>query len=57
MGAGGAEGVEGDEEDEGAAIYLLLVGQDNMTIGFMALWRFGAKCVSGVGEWVPLRLL
>ena len=58
MGAEGAERVEGAEEEKGAAIYMLLDGYDTMGIGYMALWGFGAKCVSGVGEWViPLSLL
>ena len=43
---------------EGAAIYILLDGYDTMGIGYMTLWGLGAKCVSGVGEWViPLSLL
>ena len=58
MGAEGAERVEGAEEEKGAAIYMLLDGYDTMGIGYMALWGFGAKCVSGVGDgWIPLRLL
>ena len=47
----GSEGVMGAEEDKGAAIYLMLDGQDTTGIGYMALWGFGAKCVSGVGDW------
>ena len=35
-------GAEGAEEDEGAAIYLLLDG--TMGIGYIALWGFRAKC-------------
>ena len=37
----------GAEEDKGAAIYLMLDGQDTTGIGYMALWGFGAKCRSG----------
>ena len=44
----GAEGLEGAEEDEGAAVYILLDGQDNTGIGYIALLGFGAKCVSGL---------
>ena len=50
MGADGAEGAEGvdgaeeAEEDEGAAMYILLDGYDTMGIGYIALWSFGAKC-------------
>ena len=40
-------GAEGAEEDEGAAIYIVLDGQDTTVIGYMALWGFGAKCLSG----------
>ena len=43
----GAEGVMGAEEDKGAALYLILDGQDATGIGYMALWGLGAKCVSG----------
>ena len=43
----GAEGVMGAEEDKGAALYLMLDGQDTTGIGYMALWGLGAKCVSG----------
>ena len=43
----GAEGLEGAEEDEGDAIYLILDGQDTTGIGYKALWGFGAKCWSG----------
>ena len=39
-GAIGAEGAEGAEEDEGAAIYIVLDGQDTTVIGYMALWGF-----------------
>ena len=50
----------GAEEDEGAAMYILLNGYDTMGIGYIALWGLGAK--SGTGwmdgvEWIPLRLL
>ena len=50
MGADGAEGAEGvdgaeeAEEDEGAAMYILLDGYDTIGIGYIALWGFGAKC-------------
>ena len=44
MGAEGAIGAEGAEEDEGAAIYILLDGYDTMGIGYIALSGFGAKC-------------
>ena len=50
MGAEEAMGAEGAEEDEGAAIYILLDGYDTMGIGYIALWGFRAKCWSGV-EW------
>ena len=43
-----AEGVEGAEEDEGDAIFILLDGYDTMGIGYMALWGFRAKCGTGV---------
>ena len=59
-GAMGSEGVMGAEEDRGAAIYLMLDGQDTTGIGYMALWGFAAKCLSGVewmDGWIPLRLL
>ena len=46
-GAMGSEGVIGGEEDKGAAIYLMLDGQDTTGIGYMALWGFRAKCRSG----------
>ena len=46
-GAMGSEGVTGAEEDRGAAIYLMLDGQDTTGIGYMALLGFGAKCLSG----------
>ena len=42
-----AMGAEGAEEDEAAAIYILLDGYDTMGIGYIALWGFGAK--SGTG--------
>ena len=47
MRAEGAEGVSGAEEaeeDEGAAMYILLDGYDTMGIGYIALWGFRAKC-------------
>ena len=49
MGAGGAEGLRAKraEEDEGAAIYILLDCFDTMGIGYMALWGLGAKCGTG----------
>ena len=47
----GSEGVMGAEEDRGAAIYLMLDGQDTTGIGYMALWGLGAKCLSGWMEW------
>ena len=41
MGARRAMGAEWAEEDEGAAIYILLDGYDDtMGIGYMALWGF-----------------
>ena len=40
----GVEGVEGAEEDERAAMYILLDGRDTMGTGYMALWGFRAKC-------------
>ena len=43
-GAMGSEGVMGAEEDKGAAIYLMLDGQDTIGIRYMALWGFGANC-------------
>ena len=46
----GSEGVMGAEEDKGAAINLILDGQDTTGIGNMAVWGFRAKCWSGV-EW------
>ena len=59
-GAMGSEGVIGAEEDRGAAIYLMLDGEDTTGIGYMFLWGFAAKCrmewMDGV-EWIPLRLL
>ena len=42
-----AEGAEGGEVVKGAAIYLILDGLDTTGIGYMALWSFGAKCLSG----------
>ena len=45
-------GAEGAEEDEGAAIYILLDGYDTMGIGYIALWGFGAKSGSGWMEWM-----
>ena len=56
MGSEGAMGAEGAEEDEGAAIYILLDGYDTMGIGYIALWGFGAKSGTGL-DWIPLRLL
>ena len=56
MGAQEAEGAEGDEraevaeaahETDLAAIYIVSYGQSTMRIGYMALWGFGAKCLSG----------
>ena len=47
----GAMGAEGAEEDEGAAIYILLDGYDTMGIGYIALWGFGAKSGTGWMEW------
>ena len=41
----------GAQGAEGAAIYLMLDGQDTTGIGYMALWGFGAKCLSGWMEW------
>ena len=60
MGARRAMGAEWAEEDEGAAIYILLDGYDTMGIGYMALWGLGAKCGTGLDwmdGWIPLRLL
>ena len=48
----GSEGVMGAEQDKEAAIYLMLDGQDTTGIGYMALWGFGAKCLSGWMEWM-----
>ena len=48
----GSEGVMGAEEDKGAAIYLMLDGQNTTGIGYMALWGFAAKCVSGLDGWM-----
>ena len=39
--------VEGAEEDEGDAIFILLDGYHTMGIGYMALWGFRAKCRTG----------
>ena len=52
MGSEGVEGAEGAEEDEGAAIYIVLDGWDTMGIGYIALWGFGAKSGSGVDGWL-----
>ena len=49
-GALGSRGAVGAEEDEGAAVYILLDGSDTTVIGYLALWGFGAKCWTGV-EW------
>ena len=46
-GAMGSEGIMGAKEDEEAAIHISLDGYDTMGIGYMALWVFWAKCVSG----------
>ena len=43
-GAEGVSGAEEAEEDEGAAMCILLDGYDTMGIGYIALWSFGAKC-------------
>ena len=43
----GHEGGMGAEEDEEAAMYILLDGYDTMGIGYMALWGFRAKCGTG----------
>ena len=43
----GLRGLKGAEEDEGAAMYIVLDGYDTLGIGYMALWGFGAKCLSG----------
>ena len=53
-GAMGSEGVMGAAEGKGAAIYLMLDGQDTTGIGYMALWGFGAKCLTGWSgvEWM-----
>ena len=51
MGVEGAIGAEGAEEDEGAAIYILLDGYDTMGIGYIALWGFGAKSGTGWSGW------
>ena len=50
----GSEGVMGAEEDKGASIYTLLDGQDNIGIGYMALWGFRAKCGTGWMDGYPL---
>ena len=44
----------GAEEDEGAAMYILLDGYDTMGIGYIALWGFGAKCLTGWSGWSGL---
>ena len=49
----------GAEEDKGAAIYLMLDGlghHGNRLYGFMGLPSKMSEW-SGVGEWIPLRLL
>ena len=46
-GAIGADWAMGAEEDEEAAIHILLDGYDTMGIGYMALWGFRAKCGTG----------
>ena len=46
----GAKGLEGAEEDEGAAIFILLDGYDTLGIGYMAIRGFGAKCVTELGD-------
>ena len=59
MRAEGAEGVSGAEEaeeDEGAAMYILLDGYDTMGIGYIALWGFGAKCLTGWSGWTRFPL-
>ena len=48
MGARRAMGAEWAEEDEGAAIYILLDGFDTIGIGYIALWGLGAKCGTGL---------
>ena len=48
----GSEGLMGAEEDKGAAIYLMLDGEDTTGIGFMALWGFAAKCRMEWMEWM-----
>ena len=59
MGSKGAIGAEGAEEDEGAAIYILLDGYDTMGIGYMAEedegaigadWAMGSEGVMGAEE-------
>ena len=46
-GAIGADWAMGAEEDEEAAIHILLDGYDTMGKGYMALWGFRAKCGTG----------
>ena len=52
----GAEGLEGAEEDEGAAIYSVrwLGHHGNRLYGCMGL---RSKMLDWMGEWIPLRLL
>ena len=40
----------GAQGAEGAAIYLMLDGQDTTGIGNMAVWGFGAKCGTVLGD-------
>ena len=54
MGAEGAIGAEGAEENEGVAIYILLDGYDTMGIGYIALLGFGAKSGTGWMDGYPL---
>ena len=42
-----ADWAMGAEGAEGAAVYIMLDGQDTTVIGYLALWGFGAKCLSG----------
>ena len=46
----GLRRMRGVEEDEKAAIHLLLDGYDTTGIGYIAYWGFRAKCWSGL-EW------
>ena len=52
----GAEGAEGTKEGEVAdgtdlaATNILSYGYNTMGLGYMSLWGFGAKCVSGEGD-------